>query len=95
MNRSYKSQVNFLVSDEEFYPFGSDIYDLVFSCLRFTFFINSLHWVNDLNTLFKNIKNSLKNEGAFVFAILGGSTLIEYASSCHTSNIDKSVCIFI
>jgi NADH dehydrogenase [ubiquinone] 1 alpha subcomplex assembly factor 5 len=59
-----------LVSDEEFSPFAPGTFDLVVSCLN-------LHWVNDLPGALIQIRQSLKPDGLFLAALLGGETLTE------------------
>lgn len=59
-----------LAVDEEFLPFPPQHFDLVMSSL-------SLHWVNDLPSTFKQIRESLKPDGAFIGAVLGGASLQE------------------
>ncbi|CAM9498829.1 unnamed protein product [Scytosiphon promiscuus] len=62
-----------VVADEEFLPFPPGSFDLVLSNL-------SLHWVNDLPGALGQIKQALKPDGAFIGAMLGGSTLTELRS---------------
>ncbi|CAM9459635.1 unnamed protein product [Hapterophycus canaliculatus] len=62
-----------LVADEEFLPFPPGSFDLVLSNL-------ALHWVNDLPGALGQIKQALKPDGAFIGAMLGGSTLTELRS---------------
>ncbi|RLN25781.1 hypothetical protein BBJ28_00011859, partial [Nothophytophthora sp. Chile5] len=59
-----------LVADEEFLPFPKEHFDLVMSSL-------SLHWVNDLQSTFDQIRDTLKPDGAFLGAVLGGDSLQE------------------
>ncbi|PPR12185.1 MAG: Malonyl-[acyl-carrier protein] O-methyltransferase [Alphaproteobacteria bacterium MarineAlpha11_Bin1] len=59
-----------VVMDEEFLPFAPNTFDLAISCL-------SLHWVNDLPGALLQIRKTLKPDGLFLAAILGGDTLIE------------------
>lgn len=59
-----------LVADEERLPFGPGSLDLVVSAL-------ALHWTNDLPGVLAQIRRSLKPDGLFLGAILGGSTLNE------------------
>jgi len=54
-------------------PYESDSVDVVFSSM-------SLHWVNDLPHVFKEICRILKPDGVFLGAMLGGSTLQELRS---------------
>lgn len=59
-----------LVADEEWLPFAEGVFDLVASCL-------CLHWVNDLPGTLVQINRSLKPDGLFLAAMLGGETLTE------------------
>ena len=59
-----------LICDEEFLPFKEKQFDIVLSNLN-------LHWVNDLPTALKRIKDCLKPDGVFLCSMLGGSTLEE------------------
>ncbi|CAI5701662.1 unnamed protein product [Peronospora effusa] len=63
-----------LVADEEFLPFPSRHFDLVMSSL-------SLHWVNDLESTFHQVLDTLKPDGAFIGAVLGGDSLQELRSA--------------
>lgn len=59
-----------VVCDEEFLPFKEKTFDLVLSNL-------TLHWVNDLPSTFKQIKEVLKPDGAFIGNMFVGETLKE------------------
>lgn len=59
-----------LVADEERLPFKEASLDLAVSTL-------SLHWTNDLPGALVQIRRSLKPDGLFLGAILGGSSLTE------------------
>ena len=59
-----------IAAEEEFFPFAPQSLDLVVSAL-------SLHTVNDLPGALLQIRQSLKPDGLFVAAILGGETLHE------------------
>lgn len=59
-----------LAVDEEALPFADASFDAVFSCL-------SLHWVNDLPGALIQARRSLRPDGLFLGAMLGGETLIE------------------
>uniref|UniRef100_A0AAV1TKU9 Methyltransferase type 11 domain-containing protein n=1 Tax=Peronospora matthiolae TaxID=2874970 RepID=A0AAV1TKU9_9STRA len=63
-----------LVADEEFLPFPVHHFDLVMSSL-------SLHWVNDLESTFRQVLDTLKPDGAFIGAVLGGDSLQELRSA--------------
>ncbi|KAI9913257.1 hypothetical protein PsorP6_005843 [Peronosclerospora sorghi] len=57
MNTRFKCSTR-LVVDEDFLPFPSRQFDLVMSSL-------SLHWVNDLESTFRHVLDTLKPDGAF------------------------------
>jgi len=59
-----------VVADAEFLPFAEGCFDLVYSNL-------DLHWVNDLPGCLLQITRSLKPDGLFLAAMLGGNTLTE------------------
>ena len=59
-----------VVGDPEFLPFAEGRFDLVYSNL-------DLHWANDLPGCLLQITRSLKPDGLFLAAILGGNTLTE------------------
>ena len=59
-----------LVSDDERLPFADDSLDLVVSSL-------ALHWTNDLVGTLIQVRRSLRPDGLFVGALLGGATLTE------------------
>lgn len=59
-----------VVADEEFLPFRAGSLDAVVSNLN-------LHWVNDLPGALIQIRNTLKPDGLFLAALLGGESLLE------------------
>ena len=59
-----------VAADEEALPFRDGTFDLVSSLL-------SLHWVNDLPGALSQIRRTLKPDGLFLAAMLGGQTLNE------------------
>ncbi|RLN54322.1 hypothetical protein BBP00_00008978, partial [Phytophthora kernoviae] len=63
-----------LVVDDEFLPFPKHHFDLVMSSL-------SMHWVNDLDSTFRQVLDTLKPDGAFLGAVLGGDSLQELRSA--------------
>jgi SAM-dependent methyltransferase len=65
-------------ADEEFLPVGSNLFDIVISCL-------SLHWVNDLPGALIQIHRALKEDGLFLGSLLGGETLKELRQSLITA----------
>ncbi len=58
------------IADEEFLPFAPACADLIVSNL-------SLHWVNDLPGALAQIRRTLRPDGLFLAAMLGGDTLRE------------------
>lgn len=57
-------------ADEEYLPFQENSLDLVISNL-------SLHWVNDLPSVFVQVQKALKDDGLFMGCIFGGNTLYQ------------------
>ncbi|MDG1438162.1 MAG: methyltransferase domain-containing protein [Emcibacteraceae bacterium] len=68
-------------ADEELLPFQDQSLELVFSALN-------LHWVNDLPGALIQIFKSLKPDGLFIGAALGGETLYELRSAMMKAGID-------
>ncbi|XP_078261786.1 arginine-hydroxylase NDUFAF5, mitochondrial isoform X1 [Rhinoraja longicauda] len=71
-----------ILADEEFLPFQENTFDLIVSSL-------SLHWVNDLPGAFKQINNSLKPDGVFIGAMMGGETLYELRCSLQLAELER------
>lgn len=70
-----------LIVDEERLPFREGIADLIVSCL-------SLHWVNDLPGALVQINRTLKSDGLFQGAVLGGDTLHELRSCLMDAELE-------
>lgn len=70
-----------VVCDEDFLPFASGAFDLVISAL-------SLQWVNDLPGALVQVRQSLKPDGLFLGAVLGGETLRELADAFMASEVE-------
>lgn len=70
-----------VAADEERLPFAHASFDLVASSL-------SLHWVNDLPGALVQIRRSLKPDGLFLAALLGGTTLHELRSSLLDAELE-------
>jgi NADH dehydrogenase [ubiquinone] 1 alpha subcomplex assembly factor 5 len=70
-----------LIVDEEFLPFGKNTFDAVLSSL-------SLHWVNDLPGVFRQVKASLRDDGMFLMGLLGGETLFELRCSLQLAELE-------
>lgn len=72
-----------LNADEETkLPFPDGTFDLVISSL-------SLHWVNELPSLFTDIKRVLKPDGCFIFSMVGGTSLPELRSSLVMAEMER------
>lgn len=72
-----------LVCEEDFLPFAPHSLDLVVSTLN-------LHTVNDLPGALLQIKQSLKPDGLFVAALLGGETLHELRACLSEAELELS-----
>ncbi|MDX1737289.1 MAG: methyltransferase domain-containing protein [Alphaproteobacteria bacterium] len=71
------------VSEEDLLPIRPESLDLVTSNL-------SLHWVNDLPGALAQIRQSLKPDGLFMGAMLGGESLYELRSALVEAEIEIS-----
>src|SRR5699024_10368593 len=69
--------------DEEALPFGPATFDLAVSLL-------DLQWVNDLPGALLQLRQSLKPDGLFLAALLGGDTLHELRTSLMLAEIEVS-----
>mmetsp|Transcript_25719 Transcript_25719/g.38479 ORF Transcript_25719/g.38479 Transcript_25719/m.38479 type:complete len:380 (-) Transcript_25719:44-1183(-) len=69
-------------NEEEELPFPDGTFDLVMSSV-------ALHQINDLPKLFKEVKRVLKDDGCFLFAMVGGSTLPELRSSMVLAEMER------
>jgi len=63
-------------------PFADNSVDVVTSCL-------SLHWVNNLPRLFREINRVLKPDGVFLGAMFGGETLMELRVSLQLAELER------
>ena len=70
-----------VVCDPEILPFAEGRFDLVYSNL-------DLHWANDLPGCLLQITRSLKPDGLFLAAILGGNTLTELRDVLMAAELD-------
>ncbi|KAG1701313.1 Arginine-hydroxylase NDUFAF5, mitochondrial [Nymphon striatum] len=71
-----------LQTDEEVLPFRDHCLDLVISCL-------SLHWINDLPGLFKQINRVLEPDGVFLASFFGGDTLYQLRCSLQLAELER------
>jgi len=72
-----------IAADEEFLPFAPASFDLTVSNL-------SLHWVNDLPGALMQIRQTLKPDGFFCAAMLGGDTLFELRRCLYEAEMEAS-----
>lgn len=70
-----------IVADEELLPFGEAKVDLVASAL-------ALHWTNDLPGALVQINRSLRPDGLFLGALLGGESLTELRIAVTEAEIE-------
>lgn len=68
--------------DNQRLPFEDNSVDLVTSSL-------SLHWVNNLPGLFKEVHRILKNDGVFIGSMFGGDTLFELRCSLQLAELER------
>merc|ERR1712141_699385 len=68
--------------DNQKLPFENESVDIVTSSL-------SLHWVNNLPGLFKEIHRILKKDGVFVGSMFGGDTLFELRGSLQLAELER------
>ncbi|XP_069024177.1 arginine-hydroxylase NDUFAF5, mitochondrial [Embiotoca jacksoni] len=71
-----------VLADEEFLPFKENTFDLVMSSL-------TLHWINDLPGVLKQIHRVLKPDGVFIGAMVGGETLYELRCSLQLAETER------
>lgn len=69
-------------NEESTLPFPNGTFDVVLSS-------QSIHWVNDLPGLFKEVKRVLKPDGCFLFSMVGGSTLSELRISMVMAELER------
>lgn len=68
-------------ADEDMLPFGRNTFDLIMAAM-------TLHWVNDLPGALIQMRQSLKNDGAFLGCLLGGETLFELRDCLATAEME-------
>jgi NADH dehydrogenase [ubiquinone] 1 alpha subcomplex assembly factor 5 len=69
-------------NEEDRLPFPDGTFDLVLSSL-------SLHWVNDLPNVFKEVFRVLKPDGCFMFSMIGGATLPELRIALTLAELER------
>jgi len=68
--------------EEDRLPFPDGTFDLVMSS-------QSMHWINDLPRLFKEVFRVLKPDGCFMFSMIGGATLPELRVSMVLAELER------
>lgn len=71
-----------VLHDEETLPYPQDTFDAVLSSL-------SLHWINNLPGVLKQINNCLKPDAPLLAAMFGGDSLFELRTSLQLSEMDR------
>lgn len=71
-----------MVVDEEALPFDENSQEAILSSM-------ALHWVNDLPGTLIQIRRSLKPDGVFIGAVLGGDTLFELRTSLQLAELER------
>lgn len=73
-----------LLDEENFSPnaFQPDTHDVFMSNL-------ALHWVNDLPGSLIQIRHTLKEDGVFIGALLGGDSLFELRTSLQLAELER------
>lgn len=71
-----------VLQDEEHIPYESETFDAVLSSL-------SMHWINDLPSVLKQINNILKPDAPLIAAMFGGDSLFELRTSLQLSDLER------
>ena len=71
-----------VLADEETLPYETATFDAVMSSL-------SLHWINDLPSVLKQVNNVLKPDASLIAAIFGGDSLYELRTSLQLADLDR------
>lgn len=84
LNVKKNSNIELVYGDEDNFDgcFPPDSFDLIVSNL-------SLHWLNNLKTVMKNLQTCLKPDGVILFTIIGGQTLYQLRSSLYCAEIER------
>ncbi|OMP87072.1 putative methyltransferase-like protein, mitochondrial [Diplodia seriata] len=71
-----------VLADEECLPFEPESFDAVLSSL-------SMHWINDLPSVLRQINSVLKPDAPFLGVMLGGDSLFELRTSLQLAELDR------
>jgi len=77
-----KREIKRIHADEENLPLEENSINLAMSSL-------SMHWLNDLPGMMKQICKALKPDGCFIGAMLGGNTLQELRSAFAVADMER------
>ena len=75
---------NLIVSDIESMPFKPESFDLIISSF-------TLHWCEEIEKIFYDVRKSLKNDGIFMFTTVGPNTLRELQKAYTYIDIEQHV----
>lgn len=81
----FNSQINLtreVLQDEEQVPYQTEAFDAVLSSL-------SLHWINDLPSVLRQINNVLKPDAPLIAAMFGGDSLFELRTSLQLADLER------
>lgn len=76
--------LNLVISDIERMPFKSASFDLIISSF-------TLHWCEEIEKIFFDIRKLLKNNGVFMFTTVGPNTLSELSDAYKYIDIEQHV----
>lgn len=71
-----------VLQDEENIPYGSESFDAVLSSL-------SMHWINDLPSVLRQVNNILKPDAPLIAAMFGGDSLFELRTSLQLADLER------
>ena len=77
-----KLDITRINEDEETFHPGANIVDAVFTS-------GSMHWINDLPGVLKNINTMLKPDGLFLGNMVGGDSLFELRTSLQLAEMER------
>lgn len=78
---AYQASIPSLACDEEWIPFGPDIFDLIVA-------EHCLHWINDLPGTLIQLRRCLQPDGLFLGSMFGGTTLFELRDALLVAESD-------
>lgn len=85
VDQSFNSQLDItrdVLQDEENIPYDSESFDAVLSSL-------SMHWINDLPSVLRQVNNILKPDAPLIAAMFGGDSLFELRTSLQLADLER------